>query len=149
MVDNGARAELGDSQESRPREILLAILRLTPARNECRKRETRKAVTGQETFTGEIAVTVEIGLDDVFRLREKPDLLLSLAAEPFRLFLLFRTAGGLFGGVPIQLRRSLVPVGDGAVQLIGDNRVLGACDDGSQPGSSILSPPKQANICLF
>src|ERR1017187_3681167 len=110
MVDKGARAELGDSQESRPREILLAILRLTPARNECRKRETRKAVTGQETFTGEIAVTVEIGLDDVFRLREKPDLLLSLAAEPFRLFLLFRTAGGVqndLGTGPPELRAGL------------------------------------------
>ena len=48
-------------------EVIASLLALSSG-DECRKRQPRETVAGQETFAGEVAVTVEIGLNDILTL---------------------------------------------------------------------------------
>ena len=50
VVDERARAELGDRQEARARDELVAALALAPARDVGRERQAREVVAGQEAL---------------------------------------------------------------------------------------------------
>src|SRR5439155_15461472 len=65
MIDNGARAELGDRQETGPREVFIALLGASPW-NIGRERQAREVVAGQKALAGEVAVAVEIRLLETF-----------------------------------------------------------------------------------
>ena len=67
VVDHRARAEFGDGKEPRSRKELVSLLG-TPSWNIRRQRQAREVVPGQEALTGEVAIAVEIGLDDVLGL---------------------------------------------------------------------------------
>ncbi len=81
VVDQRARAELGDGQEARARDELVAALALAPARHVGRERQAREVVAGQEALRREVAVGVEIALVDALGLGEQADLALRLGAQ--------------------------------------------------------------------
>ena len=79
MIDDGARAELGDGQEARAGDELVAR-RARPG-NEGRQRQAREVVAGQEALAREVAVAVEVRLDEVLGLGEELELGLGLIAQ--------------------------------------------------------------------
>ena len=84
VVDQGARAELGDGQETRARHELVASLALAAAGHIRRERQAREVVAGQEALRGEVAVGVEVAFVDAFGLGEQADLAFRLRAQPAR-----------------------------------------------------------------
>ena len=84
VVDQGARTELGDRQETRAGHELVAPLALAPARHKRRDRQARKVVAGQEALRGEVAIGVEVALVDAFGLGEQADLAFRLGAQAAR-----------------------------------------------------------------
>ena len=95
VVDEAARAELGECEEARTLEVRLPPATV-PARRDVREqRQPREVVSGQEALGGEVAVGVEVA-----RERGRP------ALEQVELVHCLRVAG---------LRRPLVPVGRGVV----------------------------------
>ena len=112
VVDDGARAELGDGQEARPGQEFVGVALDAPAGDIGRERQAREAVAGQEAFAGEVAVGVEVGLDDVLGFGQQLDLALGLLAQALGLVVV------VFGArviVDDLLLRLLLALG-GAVQ---------------------------------
>lgn len=70
MIDHGAGAELRDCEETRAREEFISLL-CAASGNVRRERKAGEVVARQEAFAGEIAVAVEIRLQDVLGLREE------------------------------------------------------------------------------
>jgi len=63
VVDDGARAELGDGDEAGPAQELLLPLLVLARRDISSDRQAREVVAGQEAFGGEVAIAVEVGED--------------------------------------------------------------------------------------
>src|SRR5581483_12491685 len=62
VVDDAARPELGDREETRPLQELVASLPIATRRDEGREWEAREAVARQEALAREITVAVEVRL---------------------------------------------------------------------------------------
>ena len=95
VVDEAARAELGERQEARTLEVRLPPTAIPACRDVREERQSREVVPGQEALRGEVAVRVEVA-----RERVRPPL------EQVELVHRLRMPG---------LRRPLVPVGRGVV----------------------------------
>ena len=95
MVDDAPRPELGDRQEPGPGQELVSRLPRPPRRDERRERKPGEVVARQEALAGEVAVAVEVGLDDVARLGQQVDLRFGLAAQPLGLRSCRRLPGGV------------------------------------------------------
>jgi len=100
--------EFGDGQEAGTGEKVVAPLAETAAGDIGGEGEAGEVVTREEAFTGEIAVTVEVGLDGVGRRREQLDLGLRLGPQPSRPIPVLLGSGGV-GDDPVLL----VPLADG------------------------------------
>jgi hypothetical protein len=90
VVDDRAWAELGDGQEARAGDELVA---LAATGDEGRKRQAREVVAGQEALAREIAVAVEVRLDEILRLGEELELYVGLVAQTAGALLLLRRLG--------------------------------------------------------
>lgn len=99
MVDDGARAELGDRQETRAREEVIAP-DLAPTTGDVGGQgQPGEAVAWQEAFAGEVPVAVEVGLCGARRVGEQVDLRLGLGAEPLGLLMILRAGAIRDNGV--------------------------------------------------
>lgn len=85
VINESAGAELGNGQETRAGDELIAPFSPAPARDIGRKRQAREVVAGQKSFGGKIAVRIEVAFVDAFRLGQQSNLALGLGAEAARL----------------------------------------------------------------
>src|SRR5208337_386086 len=86
VIDDAARAELGDRQEARAREEFVAALDAFPRGDERGERQAGEVVARQKALAGKVAVGVEIRLHDVARVGQQGNLGFRFPAQPFGLF---------------------------------------------------------------
>ena len=81
VVDEGARAELGDGEEARAGDEFVAAFALAAGGHIGGEGQAREVVARQETLSGEVAVGVEIALVNAFGLREQANLAFGLRPQ--------------------------------------------------------------------
>ena len=94
MIDDSSRPKLRDGQETRARQVLVALL-VAPPWNIGRERQAREIVARQEALAGKVAITVEVGLFQALDIGEQRQLRFRLRPEPVGLFLVFGAARGV------------------------------------------------------
>src|SRR5262245_14774266 len=80
VVDDAARAELGDCEEARTGEELVHTPLLATAGQESRQRKAWEVVPWKEALAREVAIAVEVGVRRRRSLEEQPKLGLGLGA---------------------------------------------------------------------
>ena len=73
VVDERARTKFCNRQETGARKKTVRLF-LTPPGNICRERQTGEAIPGQEAFGGEIAIGIEVGLNEVLDIGQQPSI---------------------------------------------------------------------------
>jgi hypothetical protein len=135
VVDDRAGSELGDGEEARAREeLVVGAAAAASAGQVGREREAREVVAGEETFAGEVAVGVEVGVELSLGRGEQIELGVGLCEQAAGLFALLLGAGAI--AVDGVLAASLLvggaveglPAAAGAVEAARD-----AFDDGGEP----------------
>ena len=73
MIDDGTGSELGDRQEARARQKIIALIG-TPSRDKGRERQPGETVPRKETLSRKIAITVEVRLCQTVHFRQQVNL---------------------------------------------------------------------------